>query len=83
MIKKLLSSKITSTASAEFGVVGLKIVDTETFRHVGIILAVISFVIFLICLAFHAKHEVIATTVPAATTKHNRNNRRSRASRTR
>ena len=83
MIKKLLTSKITSTASAEFGVVGLKIIDTETFRHVGIFLAVISFVLFLVCLAVHAKHEAVATTVPAATTKHNRSNRRSRASRTR
>ncbi len=82
MIKKLLASKITSTASAEFGVVGLKIIDTETFRHIGIVLAFISFVIFLVCLAVHAKHETVATTAPT-TTKHNRSNRRSRASRTR
>jgi len=83
MIKKLLTSKITSTASAEFGVIGLKIVDTETFRHVGIILAIISFVLFLVCLAVHAKHEAIATNVPATNAKHSRSNRRSRASRTR
>ena len=81
MIKKLLASKITSTASAEFGVIGLKIVDTETFRHVGIILAVISFIIFLVCLAVHAKHEAVATTVPA-TVKRSRKHARSRASRT-
>jgi len=79
----MLTSKITSTASAEFGVIGLKIVDTETFRHIGIILAAISFIIFLVCLAVHAKHEVVAASVPATTTKHSRINRRSRAPRTR
>jgi len=79
MIKKIFSSKLTSTVSGEFAVIGLKLVDTEAhyLRYAGTILAVASIALLFAGLAVHAKKDS-ATKVPAR--RSHRNNRRSRAS---
>ena len=78
MIKKLFSSKLTSTVSGEFAVIGLKITDTESFHKIGIILALASFAILFVGLAAHMVSE---TTDKAPAKKNRRSNRRSHTSR--
>lgn len=77
MIKKLFTSKLTSTVSGEFAVIGLKITDTASFHKVGIILAAVSFSLLLVGMVVHMKSET-ATKAPV---KRSRRNRRSHTSR--
>jgi hypothetical protein len=62
MIKNIFNSKVTTAASGEFIVIGLKLTDTEAhvLRLAGIILAVASLTVLTIGLAMHAKHEAAA-----------------------
>jgi hypothetical protein len=77
MIKNFFSSKIIATASGETVVIGLKLGDAEGFhlRLAGIILAMFSAAILLICWISHSKNEGSALTTPAPARKHNRRNR--------
>ena len=81
MIKKLFISKLTSSVAAEFGVIGLKIVEIGSFHKIGICLAVVSFTLLLVGMVVHAQNEAVANA--PATTKRSRQSRRSRAPRTR
>lgn len=80
MIKNFLASKLTTTASGEFAVIGLKLTAEPHFLRVaGITLAAISLTVLAIGLAIHAKHETAAAK-PAAG-KRTRKGNRSRVSR--
>jgi hypothetical protein len=81
MIKNFLASKITTTASGEFIVIGLKLSDTQahTLRLAGMILAAASLTVLLIGLAVHAKHEAAANHLTS--TQRTRKGSRSRVSR--
>jgi len=84
MIKKLFTSKLTSAASGECVIIGLKLTDAEAhaLRFFGLVL----FLVSLSVLAYEWHHKSTASEVtiaPAATTKRSRRNRRSRAPRTR
>ena len=81
MIKNLFASKVTTAASGEFIVIGLKLSDTEAhvLRMAGIILAAASLTVLTIGLALHAKYEAAANK--PASSKRTRKSNRSRASR--
>jgi mannitol-specific phosphotransferase system IIBC component len=81
MIKNIFNSKITSAASGEFIVIGLKLTDTQAhvLRLTGIALAALSLTVLAIGLAMHAQHEAAAKNLASA--KHTHKARRSHASR--
>ena len=80
MIKNIINSKVTTAASGEFIVIGLKLTDTEAhvLRMAGIILAVASLTVLTIGLAMHAKHEAAANK-PASGKRKNKRSHASRA----
>ena len=84
MIKKIITSKITATATSETVVIGLKLIDAEAhfLKIFGIGLALVSASILLLCWANHTESAApVAALVPVASTKRTRkNSRRSRAS---
>ncbi len=61
MIKNILSSKVTSTASAQFVVFGLKMLDSHTLRLAGICLCAASLAILIY--GWQLSHK--AETAPA------------------
>ena len=77
MIKNIFNSKLTSSISADFAVIGLKITDTESFHKLGIILAIASFTLLFVGMVAHMK----GATTPKASAKRSRRNRRSHTSR--
>jgi len=80
MIKNLLSSKITTTASGEFAIIGLKLsAEPHVLRMAGIVLAAVSLTVLAIGMVLHAKHETIASKPVGR--KHTRKSNRSRTSR--
>jgi hypothetical protein len=86
MIKKIISSKLTATATSETIIIGLKLLDAEghLLKMFGTGLALVSGIILLLCWVNHT--EAATPThipVPAKMATHNRRNRRSSASRSR
>jgi len=81
MIKKLFTSKLTSAASGECVIIGLKLTDAEAhaLRFLGLVL----FLISLSVLAYEWHHKATAEAVAAVPVSANRSrrNRRSRAPR--
>jgi hypothetical protein len=81
MIKKLITSKISSTASGECVIIGVKLADAEAhaIRWFGLLLLLLSIAVLLYDWHHKATPEVVPT-VPT-TAKRTRRNRRSHSSR--
>lgn len=84
MLNKILNSKVTSAASSQFVVFGLKMIDAHalTLRFLGIVVCAAS-----LAFLFYGWHRTAATEasatalVPAVSAKSARKPSRSRASR--
>ena len=80
MIKNIFASKVTTAASGEFAIIGLKLTAEPHFlRTAGIVLAAVSLTVLAIGIAVHAKHEAAANK--PASSKRTRKSNRSRAPR--
>jgi len=77
MIKNILSSKVTSTASAQFVVFGLKMVDSNALRVAGIVLCALSLTVLFYGWHYANKSET------AVAKRRTRKSTQSRASRSR
>jgi urea transporter len=81
MIKKLITSKISSAASGECVIIGVKLADAEAHavRLFGLLLLLVSIAV-LLC-DWHHKATAEAATTATTTAKQSRRRRRSHASR--
>ena len=82
MIKKLLSNKLTSTASSQFVVFGLKMLDTHTpFMKISGTFLCIASLSVLFFGWHHATKEEAPVVVTVSTKSSKSNRKRARASR--
>jgi hypothetical protein len=85
MIKKIIFSKVVSTASGECFILGLKLADGEAhaLRLVGLFLFLASVLVLVLDWRKEAAAAAAIVSAPLATTKNSRKHSRSRTSRAR